>query len=219
MDKKKVFIAGITKENPVLMMFLGMCPALAITTSIDNGIGMGLAVIIVLLLTNSIISLIRNTVPNEIRIPVYIIIIAAVVSIIEMLMQAYTPQLSTSLGIFIPLIVVNCIILGRAEAFASKNNILNSMIDALGMGLGFTLGIFLMSFVRQLLGTGVLNLHNMFDSSVVFFQFNIIPKDYVIDIFTQPTGAFLTLGFLVAIVNAITSAVKKHQANKKVEAK
>ncbi|HHU28950.1 TPA: electron transport complex subunit RsxE [bacterium] len=219
MDKKKVFIAGITKENPVLMMFLGMCPALAITTSIDNGIGMGLAVIIVLLLTNSIISLIRNTVPNEIRIPVYIIIIAAVVSIIEMLMQAYTPQLSTSLGIFIPLIVVNCIILGRAEAFASKNNILNSMIDALGMGLGFTLGIFLMSFVRQLLGTGVLNLHNMFDSSVVFFQFNIIPKDFVIDIFTQPTGAFLTLGFLVAIVNAITSAVKKHQANKKVEAK
>jgi electron transport complex protein RnfE len=218
-DKKKVFIAGITKENPVLMMFLGMCPALAITTSIDNGIGMGLAVIIVLLLTNSIISLIRNTVPNEIRIPVYIIIIAAVVSIIEMLMQAYTPQLSTSLGIFIPLIVVNCIILGRAEAFASKNNILNSMIDALGMGLGFTLGIFLMSFVRQLLGTGVLNLHNMFDSSVVFFQFNIIPKDFVIDIFTQPTGAFLTLGFLVAIVNAITSAVKKHQANKKVEAK
>lgn len=219
MDKKKVFIAGITKENPVLMMFLGMCPALAITTTIDNGIGMGLAVIIVLLLTNSIISLIRNTVPNEIRIPVYIIIIAAVVSIIEMLMQAYTPQLSTSLGIFIPLIVVNCIILGRAEAFASKNNILNSMIDALGMGLGFTLGIFLMSFVRQLLGTGVLNLHNMFDSSVVFFQFNIIPKDFVIDIFTQPTGAFLTLGFLVAIVNAITSAVKKHQANKKVEAK
>ena len=178
-----------------------------------------IAVILVLTLTNSIISIIRNTVPNEIRIPVYIIVIAAVVSIIEMLMNAYTPELAKSLGIFIPLIVVNCIILGRAEAFASKNGIVDSIIDALGMGIGFTIGLFLMSTVRQIIGTGVYDFHNMFNPSQVIFSLTIIPKDYIINVFTQPTGAFLTLGFLVAIVNAITTFVRKHQENKKVEAK
>lgn len=219
MERKKIFSAGILKENPILVLFLGMCPALAITTSIDNAIGMGIAVILVLTLTNSIISIIRNTVPNEIRIPVYIIVIAAVVSIIEMLMNAYTPELAKSLGIFIPLIVVNCIILGRAEAFASKNGIVDSIIDALGMGIGFTIGLFLMSTVRQIIGTGVYDFHNMFNPSQVIFSLTIIPKDYIINVFTQPTGAFLTLGFLVAIVNAITTFVRKHQENKKVEAK
>ena len=184
----KIFSAGVLKENPVFVLFLGMCPALGVTSSVINGIGMGIGVIFVLILSNVIISLIRNVVMDEIRIPVFIVIIATLVTILQMFMQAYTASLNTSLGVFIPLIVVNCIILGRAEAFASKNGVLDSAIDGLGMGLGFMLGLILISFFRELLGTG----------GIAGFQ--VFPSQFAIPVFTSAVGAFLTLGVLAGLI-------------------
>ena len=153
---------GIVKENPVFALYLGLCSVLAVSNSINNALGMSVAVIIVLTVSNVIIAAMRNIIPNEIRIPVYIVVIATLVKIVEMLMQAYTPELFTALGVFIPLIVVNCIILGRAEAYASKNTVGASFIDGIGMGLGYTAGIFMLATIRQLLATGGLNLVNPF---------------------------------------------------------
>ena len=149
MNRWKNFKAGLIKDNPVFSLYLGICSTLAITTTVNNAIGMGAAVIMVLILSNVIISCIRKITPDEIRIPVYIVIIASLVTIIQMLIQAFAPSLNDSLGVFIPLIVVNCIILGRAEAFASKNNVLDSAIDGLGMGLGYTLAVVVMSFLDR----------------------------------------------------------------------
>jgi electron transport complex protein RnfE len=220
MEKKKIFLAGIFKENPNLAMFLGTCPTLATTTSLDNALGMGIAVIFVLVLSNIAISLIRKTVPDEIRIPVYIVIIAAIVSVVEMLMQAYTPSIYSALGIFIPLIVVNCIILGRAEAFASKNSVLDSIVDGFGMGIGFTCSLLIMATFRQVLGTGVYSLNNLFNSTQNIFRLNIFSSDYAIGILTQPAGGFLTFGLIVAIINAVGLFMKKHKKEQmKVEAK
>lgn len=218
MKKSKIFSAGLIRENPNLAQFLGMCPTLAITTSLDNAIGMGMAVIVVLILSNISISIIRKTVPNEIRIPVYIIIIASIVTVIQLLMQAYMQSLYGSLGIFIPLIVVNCIILGRAEAFAAKNGVFDSILDALGMSFGFTLSLILISTIRQVSGTGILSLSNPLDPDMIFFSLNLVDKNYIISILAQPTGAFLTLGLLVAIINAIGMGLRKRTV-KKVEAK
>lgn len=194
MDYRKIFSAGIVKENPVFILFLGMCPALGVTSSLENSIGMGAGVIFVLLISNIVISIIRKLVPDEIRIPVYIVIIASVVTILEMIMKAYLPSIYESLGIFIPLIVVNCVILGRAEAFASKNSIVPSIVDALGMGIGFTIGLVSLGFFRELLGTGGLN---TFGLSIQLF-----PAQYSISIFTQPAGAFITLGLIVGVIGA-----------------
>ena len=157
MEKQSVkqnFLKGIVQENPILVSMLGLCPTLAITTSLENAIGMGIAFIFVLLMSNIVISSIRKIVPNEIRIPVFIVIIAAFVTIVEMLMSAFLPALSESLGLFISLIVVNCVVLGRAEAYASKNGVFNSVIDALGMGVGYTLILALVATIREFLGTG-----------------------------------------------------------------
>jgi len=170
MKKSEIFKKGITVENPIFGLLLGLCSALAITTTLTNAIGMGMAVTAVLLLSNIIISAIRNIVPSEIRIPVYIVIIASLVKCVQMLMNAYALSLYNSLGVFIPLIVVNCVILGRAESFASKNTIMDSIIDALGMGLGYTLAIVTISFFRQLIGTGGLELLNPFNSEQVIFS-------------------------------------------------
>jgi electron transport complex, RnfABCDGE type, E subunit len=150
----KDFTNGIVKVNPIFVLALGLCPALAISTSIDNAIGMGAAVIFVLLFSNLMISLIRNVIPKEVRIPCFIVIIATFVTIVSLALQAYLPALNESLGIYVPLIVVNCIILGRAEAFASKNPVSRSVLDALGIGLGFTLSLIIISIIRELLGTG-----------------------------------------------------------------
>lgn len=214
MNRFQNFKNGLLKDNPVFSLYLGICSTLAITTSVNNGLGMGVAVICVLIMSNVIISLVRNITPEEIRIPVYIVIIATLVKIIQMLIEAYAPALNTSLGVFIPLIVVNCIILGRAEAFASKHGVLDSALDGLGMGLGYTLAVTSMSLIREVLSTGVINLVNPFDETQVLFNIRILPDDYVISMFSSPVGAFVTFAILAALVS-----VYKNHANQKVAAK
>lgn len=190
---KKVFerlYNGIIKENPVLVLMLGMCPTLAVTTSAKNGLGMGLATMAVLIMSNLIISLLRKVIPNGVRVPVYIIIIASFVTIVEMLMHAYVTSLYSSLGIFIPLIVVNCIILGRAEQYASKNNPILSIFDGIGIGLGFTIGLTIIGMVRELIGAGTL------------FGIQVMPESYEpVSIFVMAPGAFFVLAILCAIQN------------------
>ena len=208
------FKNGLLKDNPVFSLYLGICSTLAITTSVNNGLGMGVAVICVLIMSNVIISLVRNITPEEIRIPVYIVIIATLVKIIQMLIEAYAPALNTSLGVFIPLIVVNCIILGRAEAFASKHGVLDSALDGLGMGLGYTLAVTSMSLIREVLSTGMINLVNPFDETQVLFNIRILPDDYVISMFSSPVGAFVTFAILAALVS-----VYKNHADQKAAAK
>lgn len=216
MKKFDIFKKGLFVENPIFVLLLGLCSSLAITTSLTNALGMGMAVICVLLMSNFIISLLRKIIPNEIRIPVFIVIIATLVKCVQMLMNAYTPALYESLGVFIPLIVVNCIILGRAESFASKNPVVDSILDALGMGLGYTFAVLVISFFRELIGTGGLSLYNPFDASQIIFQFDLF-KDYAVSLFTQPAGAFLTLGCILAFIQFLN--VRKSRKVKKVEGK
>lgn len=210
MNRKENFTAGFIRENPVFSLYLGLCSTLAITTTLNNAIGMGVAVIVVLIMSNVIISLIRNITPSEIRIPVYIVIIATLVKIIQMLIKAYAPSLDSALGVFIPLIVVNCIILGRAEAFASKNGVFDSALDGLGMGLGYTVSIILMSAIRQIIATGILSFDNPFDAAQNIFSIRIIPEAFAISMFSQPFGAFCTFACLAAGL----AAYKSHQQNK-----
>ncbi|MBR1462911.1 MAG: electron transport complex subunit E [Prevotella sp.] len=182
---------GIVKENPTFVLMLGMCPTLATTTSANNGLAMGLATMFVLICSNVVISLIKNLTPDKVRIPVFIVVIASFVTLLQMIMQAYVPDVYASLGLFIPLIVVNCIILGRAEAFAAKNGAMASLMDGIGIGLGFTLGLTLLGLCRELLGGGSL------------FGFTLLPETYNMLMFVLPPGAFITLGFLVAVINKI----------------
>lgn len=214
MKKLDIFKKGLFIENPIFVLLLGLCSALAITTSLTNAIGMGMAVTCVLIMSNVIISLLRNIIPNEIRIPVFIVVIATLVKCVQMLMNAYTPALYESLGVFIPLIVVNCIILGRAESFASKNGIVDSLLDALGMGLGYTFAVLVISFFRELIGTGGLSLYNPFDASQVIFDVKIF-ADYAVSLFTQPAGAFMTLGCILAFVQFLK--IRKEKKAKKLK--
>jgi len=205
MTKIKNFTKGIMKENPILVSILGLCPTLAITTSVENALGMGVAILFVLTFSNLIISLIRNIVPNEIRIPIFIVVIATLVTLVDMLMAAFLPALHESLGIFIPLIVVNCIILGRAEAYASKNKPFDSVIDGIGMAVGYTLVLIVISFIREFLASGAvtiwgdlqLNL-NADQSAQIFTSF-----------FTSPAGAFIVLGLLLGTVATIRNQKKE----------
>lgn len=194
MKALKVFLNGLIKENPSLVLFLGMCPTLAVTTGVSNAIGMGLSATAVLICSNVAISLLRNFIPSKIRIAGYIVIIASFVTAVQMFLQAYMPSLYNSLGLFLPLIVVNCIILGRAEAFASKNSVGLSALDGLGMGLGFTLSLTLISSIREILGNGTWLGISLFGES---FQ----PASIMI----LAPGAFLTLGCILAIINIITA--------------
>ena len=196
----KTFLNGLIKENPTFVLMLGMCPTLAVTTGVINGIGMGLSTTAVLICSNIVISMLRKFIPNKIRIASYIVIIAGFVTVVEMLLKAYVPALSESLGIYIPLIVVNCIILGRAEAFASKNGVIASMFDGIGMGLGFPCALTLIAAVREILGAGTFAGIKLFGDS---FQ----PMSIMI----LPPGAFLTLGILLAVITAVA---KKISANK-----
>ena len=182
---------GIIKENPTFVLMLGMCPTLATTTSAINGLSMGLATMFVLICANVVISLIKKLTPDMVRIPVYIVVIASFVTLLQMVMQAYLPGIYASLGLFIPLIVVNCVILGRAEGFASKNGAVASLMDGIGIGLGFTLGLTLLGICREFLGNGS------------FFGITLLPETYTMLMFVLPPGAFITLGFLVAIINKI----------------
>jgi len=194
MNYIKPFINGLVKENPTFVLMLGMCPTLGTTTSALNGLGMGLATMAVLICTNTVISALKNLIPDQVRIPSYIVVIAAFVTIVQMCMQAYMPDLYATLGLFIPLIVVNCIVLGRAEAFAAKNNPLASLMDGAGIGLGFTCALTIIGAIRELLGTGCI------------FGFNLYPERFGILIFVLAPGAFLTLGYLIAIINKIRKA-------------
>ena len=185
---------GIVKENPTFVLLLGMCPTLGTTSSAINGMGMGLATLFVLVCSNVVISLIKRLVPDMVRIPIFIVVIASFVTLLQMVMQAYVPALYATLGLFIPLIVVNCILLGRAEAFAAKNNSVASFFDGLGMGLGFTIALTLLGGVREFLGTGKL------------FNITVMPEDYGMLIFVLAPGAFIVLGYLIAIVNRLKKA-------------
>ena len=194
------FFNGLIKENPTFVLMLGMCPTLAVTTSAFNGLGMGLTTTAVLILSNIMISLLRKVIPDGVRIPAFIVIIASFVTIVELLLKAYIPSLYDSLGLYIPLIVVNCIILGRAEAYASKSPVIYSAFDGLGMGLGFTLGLTCISIVREVIGNGTI------------FDFRIMPSSYEpLTIFILAPGAFLVLAFLVALMNKIKSSSGKEQ--------
>ena len=194
MNYIKVLLNGIVKENPTFVLLLGMCPTLATTTSAQNGMSMGLATMFVLICSNIAISLIKIITPDKVRIPVFIVVIASFVTILQMCLKAYMPEVNKSLGLFIPLIVVNCVILGRAEAFACKNNPVASLFDGLGIGLGFTLSLTLLGIVREVLGAGSI------------FGVVLLPETYNILLFILPPGAFITLGFLIAIVNKLKKA-------------
>ena len=187
----RIFMNGVLTENPTFRLVLGTCPTLAVTTAVSNALGMGAAATVVLICSNVVISALRKIIPDKIRIPSFIVIIAAFVTVVDMCMAAYLPSLHESLGLFIPLIVVNCIVLGRAEAFASKNKAIPSMLDGLGMGLGFTLSLTLLGTIREILGSGKA------------FNFPIFNENYGMLIFVLAPGAFLALGYLIAIVNRI----------------
>ena len=185
---------GIVNENPTFVLMLGMCPTLATTTSANGGLSMGLATMAVLICTNVVISCLKSVTPDKVRIPVFIVVIAAFVTILQMVIKAYLPDVDAELGLFIPLIVVNCIILGRAEGFASKNTPLAALFDGIGIGLGFTIGLTLLGICRELLGSGSI------------FGFTLLPETYNILLFVLPPGAFIMLGFLIAIVNKLRNA-------------
>jgi len=193
----KEFTKGIIKENPIFVLVLGMCPTLAVTTSAENGLGMGIAATIVLVGSNIVVSLLRKVIPDKVRIPVYITIIAGFVTIIQLLLKAYFQELDQALGIFIPLIVVNCIILARAEMYASKNNVGYSILDALGMGVGFTLALILIGSIREILGSGAI--------FGIDISFGVIPQA---TLFILPAGGFLVLGLLMALYNKLTKNKK-----------
>lgn len=200
LKKKDVFITGIFKENAIFRMTLGMCPALAVTSSFESALGMAIMVVIVLAITNTIISLVRNYIPNDVRIPSYIVIIATAVTILKMFVDAFAPALGSSLGIFIPLITVNCIVLGRAESFASKNGVLLSLLDGLGSAIGFGLSLVSIALFREILGKGSLTLGALlplgFETTI-----NLFPN-YGISMLVQPVGSFLVIGAILAGVTA-----------------
>ena len=194
MSKFGIILNGIIKENPTFVLMLGMCPTLATTTSATNGLMMGLATMAVLIFSNIIISCIKNLTPDMVHIPVYIVVIATLVTIVQLVIKAYAPEVDKSLGLFIPLIVVNCIILGRAESFAGKNSPIDSAMDGIGIGLGFTIGLTTLGTFRELLGNGTI------------FDCRLIPEDFGMLIFILPPGAFLTLGYIIAVINRFKKA-------------
>lgn len=195
MKRFNILLKGIIRENPTFVLILGMCPTLGTTTSAINGAGMGIATMFVLIMSNIVISLIKNLIPDKVRIPAFIVVIASFVTVIQLLMEAYVPLLYETLGVFIPLIVVNCIILGRAEAFASKHNVLDSALDGLGIGLGFTLSLTVIGAVREILGSGSV------------FGYKFIEGDGMIAFVLAP-GAFLVLGYLMVLFNKATARLR-----------
>lgn len=194
MKKLNIFLNGLMKESPVFVLLLGMCPTLGVSSSAINGIGMGLATTFVLVMSNVIVSLVAGFIPDKVRIPSYVVIIATFVTIVQLSMQAYLPGLYASLGLFIPLIVVNCIVLGRAEAFASKNGAFPAFLDGLGMGFGFTFALTLLGSIREFLGTGKV------------FGLSVYPENYGSLIFVLAPGAFIVLGYLIAVINKLKKA-------------
>ena len=206
----QIFTNGFIKENPLLVLNIGLCSSLGVTTSIFNGIGMGIGMTFVLVMSEIVISLFRKFIPSSIRLPVFIIIIAAFTTIVQLVLQAYVESLYDALGVFLPLIVVNCIIMGRVEAFASKNNIGNSILDALGMGIGYTIVLVLISLIRELLGGGTL-------LAGTALKIEVIPEAYRIGLFNSAPGGFLVFGILAAVVQAGKRAAAQKKASKNNE--
>ena len=202
MSNMKIFTNGIVKENPLLVLSIGLCSSLAVTTSVFNGLGMGAAMTFVLLMSEVIISLCRKVIPSAIRLPCFIIVIAAFTTIVQLMLAAFLPALSESLGVFLPLIVVNCIIMGRVESFASKNSVGKVVLDSLGMGIGYTWVLVAISIIRELLGAGS------------FFGIEVIPESYRLGIFTAAPGGFIVFGLMIAITEGISGAVAKSKARK-----
>ena len=194
MNKLKIITNGIVRENPTFVLLLGMCPTLATTTSAQNGLLMGLATMFVLVCANVAVSLIKNLTPDKVRIPVFVVVIASFVTILQMMLAAWLPSVNASLGLYIPLIVVNCVILGRAEAFACKHTPFESLLDGVGIGLGFTLGLTLLGMAREVLGAGTV------------FGLHLLPETMGLLVFILPPGAFITLGYLIAIINKVRKA-------------
>ncbi|MCL2028154.1 MAG: electron transport complex subunit E [Bacteroidales bacterium] len=193
MNNLTTFTKGLIKENPVFVLLLGMCPVLGVTTSAINGLGMGLATMLVLVMSNVFISALKTQIPDKVRIPAFIVVIASFVTVVNLLMEGFVPDLHAQLGVFIPLIVVNCLVLGRAEAFAAKNNVWSSFVDGAGMGLGFTIALTLLGSVREILGSGSI------------FDLKFITGDGIL-IFVLAPGAFIALGFLIALINHLKKA-------------
>lgn len=194
MNKLKIITNGILRENPTFVLLLGMCPTLATTTSAQNGLLMGLATMFVLVCANVAVSLIKNLTPDKVRIPVFVVVIASFVTILQMMLAAWLPSVNASLGLYIPLIVVNCVILGRAEAFACKHTPFESLLDGVGIGLGFTLGLTLLGMAREVLGAGTV------------FGLHLLPETMGMLVFILPPGAFISLGYLIAIINKVRKA-------------
>ena len=215
---KKNFLKGIIQENPLLVSILGTCPALATTKTVEAAIGMGILFTIVLICSSVLVSLLRKLITEEIRTPAYIVIIATFVTIVKMLTNAFLPDLYSTLGVFISLIVVNCIVLGRAEAYASKNTVFDSFIDALGMGVGYTLALILMAFFRELLGTGAFTFGKIF-TFIPLTKLQIIPKGYEISIFQNPAGAFIIFALILAVIAFINNRKQELKTAKEREEK
>lgn len=210
MNKLNIVLSGILKNNPTFVLILGMCPTLGTTTSAANGMGMGLATMAVLIMSNLVISLIKNIIPDKVRIPAFIVVIASFVTIIEMLMKAYVPALYASLGVFIPLIVVNCIILGRAEAFASKNSVAASAVDGLCQGIGYTVVLVVMSVIREFLGCGTFGAGILNGGK----GYVLLGSQYPASLIAQPVGGFLTLGILIALTQWLMRPAKKKEGSR-----
>ena len=209
---RKNFLKGILTENPLFVSILGTCPALATTKTLEAALGMGLLFTIVLICSNMLVSLLRKIIPEEIRTPAYIVIIATFVTMVKMFTNAFLPELYSTLGVFISLIVVNCIVLGRAEAYASKNGVFDSLIDALGMGIGYTLAIMLMALFRELLGTGAFSFGAIF-TFIPYFKLQIIPVGYEISLFQNPAGAFIVFALILAFIAFIRNRKAELKAN------
>ena len=209
---KKNFLKGITIENPLLVSILGTCPALATTKTVEAALGMGLLFTIVLICSSILVSLLRKLIAEEIRTPAYIVIIATFVTIVKMLTNAFLPELYSTLGVFISLIVVNCIVLGRAEAYASKNGVFDSFIDALGMGVGYTLAIMLMAIFREFLGTGAFTFGKIF-TFIPYVKLQIIPEGYEISLFQNPAGAFIVFAIILAVIAFIKNRKDELKTN------
>ena len=209
---RKNFLKGILTENPLFVSILGPCPALATTKTLEAALGMGLLFTIVLICSNMLVSLLRKIIPEEIRTPAYIVIIATFVTMVKMFTNAFLPELYSTLGVFISLIVVNCIVLGRAEAYASKNGVFDSLIDALGMGIGYTLAIMLMALFRELLGTGAFSFGAIF-TFIPYFKLQIIPVGYEISVFQNPAGAFIVFALILAFIAFIRNRKAELKAN------
>ena len=213
MKKSRIILDGAFKNNSTFIMLLGLCPVLATTSGVSSALGMGLAMLAVIIVSNVVVSLIRHLIPNEIRIPVMIVIIATIVTVVEMLMKAYLPDLAANLGVYLSIIVVNCVIFARAESFALKNGVLDSFLDAIGTGLGFILSVFLLGFARELVGTGAIDFKSFINGETLFLV-RIFPQQYAISIFVENSGAFIMLGLLVALIAYLVPQVGAWKENR-----